>query len=97
MSENEREKQAALALSAPLQPPNAAKKPKTDKDVPSTKLTWPTELLEQTIAVRDAVAFLRAKNVAVTTDRVAACFERVSRKKIEEILLVFETLGISVP
>jgi len=96
MSENERQKQAELALAAPP-PSRAARKPKPGKDGPSTKLTWPTELLEQTIAVRDAVAFLRAKNVAVTTDRVAACFERVSRKKIEEILLVFETLGISVP
>ncbi|GHV52055.1 hypothetical protein FACS1894206_00130 [Deltaproteobacteria bacterium] len=73
--------------------PAKGKKGKAVKDEAIPKTAWPTELLEQTQAVRGVVKSLQDAGTAITPDTVAERFIRASRAKVEEILQVLEALG----
>ncbi|MDR0827648.1 MAG: DNA methylase [Desulfovibrio sp.] len=57
------------------------------------KTAWPTELLEQTQAVRGMVKTLQDAGSIITPKTVAERFTRASRARVEEILRVLEALG----
>ena len=75
------------------QPAGKSKKTRTAKTKAEIKTTWPSGMLEQTQAVRNAMDVLRDANVAVTPDAVAERFTRAPRARIQEILQALETLG----
>jgi hypothetical protein len=77
-----------------MPPPAEGKKAKTGKSAPAPKLPWPSDLLEQTQAVRAAVAALQAAGTPLTPDAVAAAFTRSPRARVREILRALATLGL---
>jgi hypothetical protein len=69
------------------------KKSKVAKTKAEPKIVWPTELLEQTQAVRGVVKVLQDAGTAVTSDAVAERFIRAPRARVEEMLRVLAALG----
>ncbi|MCL2714994.1 MAG: class I SAM-dependent DNA methyltransferase, partial [Alphaproteobacteria bacterium] len=59
------------------------------------KITWPSSLPEQTLAVRDQACTLRRAETAVTVDAVARQFIGANRARVGEILRTLETLGFT--
>jgi len=82
--------QVALDLALPTAP---APKDKTVKAKAKTKQPWPSDLFEQTQAVRAVADALRDSGIAITADTVAERFARAPRAKVQEILRVLEALG----
>ena len=85
--------QASLDITLPAEPAAKGKKGKAAKAKVDSKQPWPTDLLEQTQAVRDVVNALRESGVAITPDTVAERFTRTPRARVQEILQALETLG----
>jgi hypothetical protein len=81
--------QNGLGITLPDEPDAKDKNGKATK----AKQPWPSDLLEQTQAVRGAVDALREKGFAMTANSVAECFIRAPRARVEEILRVLESLG----
>jgi hypothetical protein len=84
--------QTSFDMKLPAEPAPKGKKGKTKIEA-EAKQPWPSELLEQTQAVRSVVDALRANGIAVTPDAVAERFLRATRARVQEILQVLETLG----
>jgi hypothetical protein len=86
--------QAALDIALPVpEPAVIGKKAKAEKTKVAPKPLWPSDLLEQTQAVRAAIIALQANGANITAELVAAQFTRAPRAKVEEILRVLEALG----
>jgi hypothetical protein len=81
--------QNGLGITLPNAPDTKDKNGKATK----AKQPWPSDLLEQTQAVRGAVDALRESDIAITADSVAERFARAPRARVEEILRVLESLG----
>ncbi|MCL2822578.1 MAG: hypothetical protein FWD57_01170 [Polyangiaceae bacterium] len=62
--------------------------------VPTKKSEWPTGILEQTQAVRDAVARISASGGVVAVDPIADCFIHGSKQRIRDILHALESVGL---
>ena len=75
------------------QPAAEKKKTKASKAKTEVKTVWPSDILEQTQAVRNAIDALREAAVAVTPSSVAERFTRAPRARVQEILQALETLG----
>ena len=73
--------QEAFSFEVPAKP---TVKGKPSKAAP--KPAWPSELLEQTQAVRSAVDALRNAGAVITPDAVAERFTRAPRARVQEIL-----------
>jgi hypothetical protein len=84
--------QNGLGITLPDEPD--AKDKKGNAATGKAKQPWPSDLLEQTQAVRSAVDALREKGNAITADSVAECFTRAPRARVQEILRVLESLGV---
>lgn len=82
--------QAKLDLDIPAEP---ATKGKATKAKAEPKITWPTDLLEQTQAVRGVVNTLQDVGTTITPDAVAERFIRAPRARVQEILQVLAALG----
>ncbi|MDL2315971.1 hypothetical protein LJC59_02700 [Desulfovibrio sp. OttesenSCG-928-A18] len=85
--------QTKIDIDIPVEPATKGKKGKATKAKTGPKIPWPTDLLEQTQAVRNAVSTLQDAGVTVTPDTVAERFTRVPRARVQEILHVLEALG----
>jgi hypothetical protein len=88
--------QAGLDIALPpaqSEIPTKGKKGKAAKAGAEPKIVWPSELLEQTQAVRGVVKSLQDEGSAVTPDAVAWRFVRAPKTRVEEILRALETLG----
>lgn len=85
--------QARLDIDLPVAPTAKGKKGKAAKARTEPKTAWPADIVEQTQAVRGAVAALQAIASAITPDAVAERFIRAPRAKVQEILRVLEALG----
>ncbi|CAK7045875.1 MAG: hypothetical protein DELT_00819 [Desulfovibrio sp.] len=85
--------QTKLDVEIPAAPVTKAKKGKAPKAKAEPKTAWPTDLVEQTQAVRGMVALLQENGTAITPDAVAERFIRAPRAKVQEILQVLEALG----
>jgi hypothetical protein len=85
--------QARMDITPPTKPAAKGKKGKAAKAAPDAKTTWPSELLEQTQAVRRVVKTLQEAGAAITPEAVAVHFTRAPRTRMEEILRALETLG----
>lgn len=75
-------------------PPVRAGVPARGKSGPAEPKTgWPSELVEQVDAVRNAVQTLLAADTPVTAETVAARFARAPRARIRELLQILVDLG----
>jgi hypothetical protein len=88
--EERKAEQARLDIALPAPP--AAKK-KKDQTKAEVKAAWPSDLLEQTQAVRAAVINFQAIGTPITVNVVASSFVRAPRARIQEILDALATLG----
>jgi hypothetical protein len=79
--------------SARTDAPVKGKKSKSAKAKAEPKIVWPTELLEQTQAVRGVVKTLQDAGISITPDSVAERFVRAPRTRVEEILQMLAALG----
>ncbi|MCL1889781.1 MAG: hypothetical protein FWF99_04680 [Desulfovibrionaceae bacterium] len=86
--------QASLDIALPVEP---APKGKPAKAKAESKKPWPSDLLEQTQAVRGVLDISRENGLAVTPDAVAERFTRAPRARVQEILRALETLGFLWP
>ena len=85
--------QASLDIALPAESAPKGKKSKLTKIKSEAKQLWPTDLLEQTQAVRSVMNALRENGIAITTDSVAERFARAPRARVQEILQILESLG----
>ncbi|MDL2279175.1 DNA methylase [Desulfovibrio sp. OttesenSCG-928-G11] len=85
--------QTKIDLDIPAEPATKGKKVKAAKAKVEPKPAWPTDLLEQTQAVRGVVNTLQDAGTAITPDAVAERFTRAPRARVQEILQALETLG----
>ncbi|MCL2075618.1 MAG: class I SAM-dependent DNA methyltransferase [Betaproteobacteria bacterium] len=90
-SRAERSKMVQDALALDSRPEPAARGKKGAKTAP--KSAWPSDQLEQTQAVRDAINTLRETAIAITPETVAKRFTRPNNDRVKEILRALETLG----
>jgi hypothetical protein len=85
--------QTSLDFAPPPEPLAKGKKGRSAKTTSETKPAWPSDILEQTQAIRSMIAALREAAVAITPDTVAERFTRAPRVRVQEILQALETLG----
>ena len=85
--------QATLGIALPEADADKAKGAKTGKAKSEPKPAWPSDLLEQTQAVRAAADALQSAGKSVAPETVAAAFTRAPRARVQEILQALSTLG----
>ena len=85
--------QTKIDIDIPVEPATKGKKGKVAKAKTGPKVPWPTDLLEQTQAVRGMVSTLQDAGAPITPDAVAGRFTRAPRARVQEILQALETLG----
>jgi hypothetical protein len=79
--------QNKLLLDSPP-PPSKPAKPKAER-----RVAWPSGVVEQTQAVRKAIASLHAVGADITVEAVTKRFMRAPRERVRELLDALETLG----
>ncbi len=85
--------QASLDIVLPAAPIATGKKTKAAKAKAEPKPAWPSDLLEQTQAVRAAVGAIQATGNPLTPEAVAGEFSRAPRARVLEILRALAILG----
>ena len=85
--------QATLDIGLPSEPAKKSQKGKTTKAKAEPKPVWPSDLLEQTQAVRTVVAGLGLSNTPTLVETVAKAFTGAKKARIQEIITALVTLG----